>query len=87
MSEVAIATAGIVRHDKGVSSQSRLEQPQDVQVQILCGIEEHEVDRTRKITCQCLQGVAFMDLDEICESCGGDHSPSTGDLPRARTRC
>jgi hypothetical protein len=58
MGEVAIAAAGIVRHDKGVCSQSGLEQP------------------------QCLQGVAFADLDEICESCGSDYSPSTGDFPR-----
>jgi hypothetical protein len=82
MGEVAIAAAGIVRHDKGVCSQSGLEQPQDVQVHVLCAIEEHEIDGTRKITCQCLQGVAFADLDEICESCGSDYSPSTGDFPR-----
>ena len=35
MGAVATAAAGIVRHDQGVGSQSRLEQLQDVQVQAL----------------------------------------------------
>ena len=39
-----------------------------------CHVEQHEIDRFRKVAAQRLQGVALADLDEIDETCLGCHS-------------
>lgn len=73
--QIVGAVVGVVGHDDCARPQTVFDQIEDIRIERLGAVEQHEIDRIGQIGAQRLERVALADLDQVVEVAGCEIVP------------